>query len=181
MRLKTSVYIATSLDGFIARTNGDLDWLTGGDETSTEDYGYQAFIDTVDVIVMGRHTFEKVLTFDEWPYPRQKVIVLSSRALTVPPQVSEHVELLALSPSDVVQKLAADGATHVYVDGGQTIQRFLNANLIDELIITRIPILIGQGIPLFGAVHNDIKLKHLETRQFENGFVQSRYSLPGTP
>ena len=127
---------------------------------------------------MGRHTFEKVLTFDGWPYSKHKVVVLSSRAITIPPQVSDSVELLSSAPHEVVKHLAAQGAKHMYVDGGKTIQRFLNAGLINELIITRIPILIGDGIPLFGAVSRDIKLKHLETRSFENGFVQSRYCIP---
>ena len=177
MTIRASVYIATSLDGFIARANGDLDWLTGGESAqSDEDYGYQAFMDTVDVIVMGRNTFEKVLTFDAWPYSK-KVVVLSSRPLEIRPDLSESVELLALAPKQVVEYLAAQGATHLYVDGGQTIQRFLNAGLITELIITSIPTLIGQGIPLFGPVDHDIKLKHIETRQFENGFVQSRYRI----
>jgi len=144
---------------------------------------YQAFIDTVDVIVMGRNTFEKVLTFDGWPYGGKQVVVLSSRLAAIPPQLSADVELLDVSPRDLIADLAERGATHLYIDGGQTIQRFLNAGLIDELIVTRIPILIGDGIPLFGPVNHDIKLTHIETRQFENGFVQSRYriSLQETP
>jgi dihydrofolate reductase len=177
--LKTSVYIATSLDGFIARTNGDLDWLTGDHQTPGEDYGYQAFIDTVDVIVMGRHTFEQVLTFDHWPYPSQKVIVLSSRAITIPPELADGVEHASSAPDQLLSQLADRGFKHVYVDGGKTIQRFLDAHLIDELIITRIPILIGEGIPLFGPVRHDIRLHHVETRQFANGFVQSQYTIPG--
>jgi dihydrofolate reductase len=176
--IKASVYIATSLDGFIARTNGDLDWLASeGDTQSNEDYGYQAFIDTVDVIVMGRNTFEKVLTFDQWPYSAQKVVVLSSRSPQVPMHLSESVELLNLSPRGVIEHLEAQGATHLYIDGGQTIQRFLNDDLITDLILTRIPILIGSGIPLFGPLKHDIRLAHIETRQFANGYVQSRYRL----
>ena len=174
--MKASVYIATSLDGFIARVNGDLDWLTSGNDTQTNnDYGYQAFMDSVDVIIMGSNTFEKVLTFEGWPYSTKKVVVLSSRSLDIPTHLLKCVELLALSPESVIAHLQEQGANHLYIDGGQTIQGFLRAGLITELIITRIPILIGNGIPLFGDTNRDIRLTHLETRQFENGFVQSRY------
>ena len=179
MTVKVSVYIATSLDGFIARTNGGLDWLSSGDGASNgDDYGYQAFMDSVDAVVMGRNTFEKVLTFDVWPYSNKHVVVLSSGVPEIPLHLSTSVERLSLAPPDVVKHLAARGATHVYLDGGKTIQRFLNARLVNELIITRVPILIGDGIPLFGPGDSDIKLKHIETRSFENGFVQSRYSIP---
>jgi dihydrofolate reductase len=177
MPIRGSVYIATSLDGYIARANGDLDWLPGANGTPTdEDYGYHAFMETVDVIVMGRHTYEKVLSFDGWPYPDHKVVVLSSRDLPIPAEAS--VERLALDPPQVAAYLAAQELTHMYVDGGNTIQRFLNARLIDELIITTVPVLIGDGIRLFGAVDHDIKLEHVETRQFPSGLVQSRYHVP---
>jgi dihydrofolate reductase len=176
--IKASVFIATSLDGFIARANGDLDWLTGAESTPTEqDYGYQDFMDTVDTIVMGRNTFELALTFDPWPYSGKKVVALSSRPLAVPLHLTDGVEWLSLPPERLVERLAAQGATHLYVDGGKTIQRFLNAGLINELIITRIPILIGTGVPLFGPLNHDIKLHTIATRQFENGFVQSRYRI----
>jgi dihydrofolate reductase len=178
--IKASVYIATSLDGFIARADGDLDWLTSANDTQTnDDYGYQAFMDSVDVIIMGRNTFEKVLTFDGWPYSTKKVVVLSSRSLDIPSHLSKSVELLALSPERVIAHLQEQGVGHIYIDGGQTIQGFLKAGLITELIITRIPLLLGDGIPLFGATNRDIRLTHLETRQFANGFVQSRYQPLG--
>ena len=181
MRARMSVYIATSLDGFIARANGDLDWLTASDDrTTASDYGYQAFMDSVDAIVMGRYTFEKALTFDPWPYSGKKVVVLSSRSVAVPQPLAHEVEALSLAPHDLVAQLSARGCTHLYIDGGKTIQRFLNAGLIDQLIITRIPILLGDGIPLFGALDQDVKLTHIETQQFENGFVQSRYSMIDT-
>jgi len=174
--IKASVFIATSLDGFIARVNGDLDWLTGAESGSTEqDYGYQEFMNTVDTIVMGRNTFELVLTFDTWPYSGKKVVVLSSGPNAVPPHLRDNVEWLSLPPQQLVERLADQGATHLYVDGGKTIQGFLNAGLINELTITRVPILIGTGVPLFGPLNHDVKLTHIATRQFENGFVQSKY------
>jgi dihydrofolate reductase len=179
--IKASVFIATSLDGFIARSNGDLDWLTGVQSTSTEqDYGYQEFMDTVDTIVLGRNTFELVLTFDSWPYSGKKVVVLSSRPDAVPPHLVDDVEWLSLPPQDLVERLASQGATHLYVDGGKTIQGFMNAGLIDELTITRVPIMIGTGVPLFGPLDHDVKLTHIATRQFESGFVQSKYRVAKT-
>ncbi len=178
MSIKASVFIATSLDGFIARANGGLDWLTSVESAPTEqDYGYHDFMDTVDTIVMGRNTFELVLTFDTWPYSGKKVVVLSSRPPAIPPHLMDSVEWLSLPPQHLIERLAAQGATHLYVDGGKTIQGFLNAGLINELIITRVPILIGTGVPLFGPLNHDIKLTHIATRQFENGFVQSRYRI----
>jgi len=176
--IKASVFIATSLDGFIARADGALDWLSVGESASTEqDYGYQEFMHSVDTIVIGRNTFEPVLTFDTWPYSGKKVVVLSSGPSAVPPHLTDSVEWLSLSPQRLAERLASQGATHLYVDGGKTIRGFLNAGLINELIITRIPILIGSGIPLFGPLNHDIKLMHIATRQFENGFVQSRYHI----
>ena len=181
MSIKASVFIATSLDGFIARANGDLDWLTGAQSASTEeDYGYQEFIDTVDTIVVGRNTFELVLTFDTWPYSGKKVVVLSSKPSAVPSHLVDDVEWLSLPPQRLVGRLAARGATHLYVDGGKTIQGFLRAGLIDDLTITRAPILIGTGVPLFGPLGHDVKLTHITTRQFENGFVQSMYRVADT-
>jgi dihydrofolate reductase len=176
--MKASVYIATSLDGYIARENGDIDWLAAGDsEESGEDYGYHEFVDSVDVLVMGRHSYEKVLSFGKWPYGNKPVVVLSSRALHIPSDIAQTVESKSGSPAEVVKQLAERGAKHLYIDGGQTIQGFLNASLIQQLIITRIPILIGRGIPLFGPLNRDLKLRHIETRSFATGLVQSRYQV----
>lgn len=175
--MKTSVYIATSLDGFIARPNGDMDWLPGADGSGDgEDYGYRAFIESVDALVMGRRTFEKVLTFGDWPY-QVPVIVLSSRPLEIPDSNRESVESMSGSPSDLVERLAGRGFRHLYVDGGETIQRFLRAGLVRQLIVTRVPVLIGDGIALFGSLQEDIALRHLETRSFPTGFVQSVYEI----
>ena len=182
MSIKASVFIATSLDGFIARANGDLDWLTGAESAPTDqDYGYQEFMDTVDTIVLGRNTFELVSTFDTWPYGGKRVVVLSSTTAAIPPQLAEDVEWLSLPPRRLVERLAAQGASHLYVDGGKTIQGFLKAGLIDELTITRVPILIGTGVALFGPLEHDVRLAHTATRHFENGFVQSKYRVAGTP
>jgi dihydrofolate reductase len=176
--LKTTVYIATSLDGFIARENGDLDWLpTEADPNSGEDYGYATFMSSIDALVMGRNTFEKVLTFGDWPYGNKRVVVLSTKSLTIPANISGSVECMSGSPAEIVARLAARGLRHLYIDGGTTVQRFLDAGAIQRLIITRIPILIGQGISLFGPLRQDIRLRHVETRQFSTGLVQSEYEV----
>ena len=172
MRLvKASVFVGTSLDGFIARVNGDLDFLPPG---GGEPHGYDEFIASVDALVIGRKTFETVLAFDTWPYGEKPVFVLSTRALASAP-AGAVVERMSGDPAEIVSKLDARGIRHVYVDGGITIQRFLQAGLIQRLIITRVPVLIGAGIPLFGAIPRDILLKHVGTRQYASGLVQSEY------
>jgi len=171
-----SVYIATTLDGFIARQDGRLDWLPGSDGTTgKEDYGYNKFFESVDTLVIGRNTYETVLSFKEWPYQNKKVVVLSSRFPNNRESLSHGAEGTSSSPAELVSRLAAAGSEHVYVDGGKTIQSFLQAGLISEITITRVPILIGAGIPLFGYLDHDIKLRHSITRSFENGLVQSKY------
>lgn len=174
MSLKVCVYIATSLDGFIARKNGEIDWLTGGE--SSQDYGYAEFISSIDQIVMGRNTYEKVLTFGPWPYDK-KVIVLTGRDLAIPPELANRVEFLSLSPRALTDELQRRGLSHVYLDGGNTIQRFLREHQVDEMTITTLPILLGEGLPLFGPLDNDIKLELIESISFENGFVQSKYKV----
>jgi dihydrofolate reductase len=169
--VKASVFIATSLDGFIARANGDLDWLPPG---GGEEHGYDAFMATVDALVIGRKTFETVLSFETWPYGEKPVFVLSTRTLA-PAPVGAAVERMSGAPAAIVSQLAARGIRHAYVDGGITIQGFLQAGLIQRLIITRIPVLIGAGIPLFGAIPRDIVLRHVGTRQYASGLVQSEY------
>jgi len=171
--VKASVFVGTSLDGFIARVNGGLDFLPPG---GGEPHGYDAFIASVDALVIGRKTFETVLTFDTWPYGEKPVFVLSTRALASAP-AGAVVERMSGDPAEIVSKLDARGIRHVYVDGGTTIQRFLQAGLIQRLIITRVPVLIGAGIPLFGAIPRDILLKHVGTRQYASGLVQSEYLI----
>lgn len=175
---RVSVYIGLSQDGFIARPNGDIDWLTDNRYTiEGEDFGYQAFMDTVDVLVMGRITFEKVLTFGEWPYQNKSVLVLTQRKLELPESIRDRVNVLSLPPAVLVEHAVEQGWQHIYIDGGQTIQRFLLAGLVNDLTLTRLPVLIGQGIPLFGPLTADVQLQHVETKTFPNGFVQSRYTV----
>ncbi|MFH2133239.1 MAG: dihydrofolate reductase family protein [bacterium] len=178
--MKTSVYIAMSLDGFIARENGGLDWLPGSDgraDAEQEDFGYQAFIESVDVLVMGRHTFECVLQSAVWPYGNRKVIVLSSSLNGLPGELADSVQLRSCPAEALYQELQNLGFAHLYVDGGVTIQGFLKSGLIDEITITKIPVLIGSGIPLFGPLVRDVNLHHIKTTSFVNGFVQSTYRV----
>lgn len=172
--MTVSVFVATSVDGFIARSNDDLDWLPadGG-----EPHGYDEFIAGVDAIVMGRKTFEKVLTFEAWPYGDKRVVVLSSHPVDLSAVGGGVVEQMAGPAAEIVSQLAATGAHHLYVDGGITIQRFLRAGLIHRLIITRVPVLIGDGVPLFGALPQDMRLRHVSTRHFPSGLVQSEYQI----
>jgi len=173
-----SVFVATSLDGFIARKNGDLDWLPGSDgEAGGEDYGFNEFFASVDTLVMGRKTYELAMTFKERPYQGKNVVVLSSGYPKKPKSLNECVKGTSSSPTELIQILASSGSEHVYVDGGRTIQGFLQSGLIQDMTITRIPVLIGEGIPLFGPLAHDIKLQHVSTRSYESGFVQSRYKV----
>ena len=169
-----SVFVGTSLDGFIARPNGELDFLPEG---GGEPHGYDEFFASVDALVIGRKTFETVLTFKTWPYGDKRVVVLSSRPLDLSAANGGVVEQMSGAPAEIVARLAASGADHLYIDGGITIQRFLRAGLIGRLIITRVPVLIGEGIPLFGALPRDIHLRHVATRHYQSGLVQSEYEI----
>src|ERR1700733_12503407 len=158
-----SVFIGTSVDGFIARPNGELDFLPpdGG-----EPHGYDEFMASVDALVIGRKTFETVLAYPEWPYGKKRVVVLSSKPLDFSGVGGGVVEQMSGAPAEIVSKLAARGGKHIYVDGGITIQAFLRAGLIQRLIITRVPVLIGEGIPLFGALARDLRLVHVATHAY---------------
>lgn len=175
--MTVSVFVGTSVDGFLARTNGDFDFLPEG---GGEPHGYDEFMASVDALVIGRNTYEKVLTLGgPWAYGKKRVAVLSSRPVDLSAALARGgvVEQMGGTPDEVVARLAATGARHLYVDGGNTIQRFLNAGLVDRLIITRVPVLIGQGISLFGALPHDVKLRHVATRQYASGLVQSEYAV----
>ena len=180
--MKASVFIATSLDGFIARENGDLDWLEGSDPSSQvvsdqEDYGYEAFMESIDVLVLGRISYEKVLSFGAWPYGTKRVIVLSSNIIEIPKKIAHSVSHSSESPKLLHKRLAEEGANRLYIDGGITIQRFLAEGLITDLCITIIPLILGGGIPLFGYLKDGILLKHIETKSYEFGFVQVMYEV----
>lgn len=182
--MKITVYIAVSVDGFIARSDGRLDWLPGaGDDIVSEnspgdeDFGYGELMNSVDALVMGRNTFEKVLEFEEWAYGETPVYVMSRSLKFLPETIPASVKLVNTGPFELYNILKDSGIRHVYVDGGKTITSFLNESLVDELILTRIPVLIGEGIPLFGSLIHDIHLELKNTTTYSNGFVQSRYRI----
>ncbi len=179
LMIKCSVFVATSLDGFIARPDGSIDWLNAANAIVPpgEDCGYGAFMGTVDTLVMGRHTFEQVLTFGEWPYGSTPVVVMSHHATQLPSNAPQTVTLSREAPTDLVARLSAQGDGHLYIDGGLTVQSFLTERLIDELTITVIPILLGAGKPLFGPLPSDMNLLHVATHVYEFGFAQHKYRV----
>lgn len=172
--MKASVFVGTSVDGFIARRSGDFDFLPAG---GGEPHGYDEFMASVDVLVIGRNTFEKVLTFEAWPYGAKRVVVLSSRAIDVARGAGAVIEHMSGTPAEITDRLAASGANHAYIDGGVTVQRFLRAGLIQRLIVTRVPVLIGDGIPLFGSLPHDLRLHHVLTTAYSSGLVKSEYEI----
>jgi dihydrofolate reductase len=169
-----SVFIGTSVDGFIARPDGALDFLPAG---GGEPHGYNEFFATIDALVIGRRTFETILGFPQWPYGEKPVIVLSSQRLDFSAVRGGRVERMQGSPREIFSELEGRRIQHVYVDGGVTIQRFLREGLIQRLIITRVPVLIGRGIPLFGFLPRDIRLEHVETQPYASGLVKTEYRV----
>ncbi len=168
-----------SLDGFIAREDGGIDWLEAynGRLPQGEDCGYGAFFSQVDVLVLGRASFEKVLGFPEWPFGTKPVVVMSSRPtqVAIPESLRASVSVTAERPQVLLERLSKEGFSHVYLDGGKTIQSFLREGLVDQLIVTVIPVLIGKGRPLFGELPRDQGLKLCRSRSYEFGFVQLTY------
>ncbi len=177
--MKASVYIGTSLDGFIARRDGSIDWLNEAQSLvpEGEDCGFKTFMDSVDALIMGRNTFEQVLTFGRWPYGETPVVVMSHNSVEIPSHLPDTVSCSSESLQVLLERLSGQGVTHVYVDGGATIQSFLAQSLIDEITITRVPIILGDGIPLFGPMKKDLKLTHVETKAYDFGFVQTTYQV----
>jgi len=176
--IKFSAFIATSFDGFIARLNGKLDWLNeAAGEDKSEDYGYQQFVASVDCIVLGRNSFEKVAAFSQWPYEKTPVIVLSRHLKSIPPALEDKASLFSGEVELLAVELQSRGFKRVYVDGGATIQSFIRAELLDDITVTQIPVLLGKGIPLFAEVAKDVKLKLLRSQAYASGFVQSSYQI----
>lgn len=175
--MKTFAYIAQSIDGFIAKPDGNLDWL---DHNSYgEDYGFREFLRNIDVILMGANTFSVIMNFDEWVYTNKKVFIMSNKIKTedIPERLRDKVEISNLSPRKIITVLREKGCQEIYVDGGKVIQSFLKEDLVDELIITQIPILLGDGIPLFGKLNREIKLELVENQSFKSGLIQNRYKI----
>jgi len=171
--MQASVFIGISVDGFIARPDGALDFLPA----TPEPHGFDEFFASVDALVIGRKTYETVLGFGGWAYGDKLVFVLSSGKLDFSSIPKARVEQMQGEPKEIVSTLEGRGFKHLYVDGGVTVQRFLRAGQIQRLIITRVPVLIGQGIPLFGSLPNDIRLEHVRTQHYPSGLVQTEYRV----
>lgn len=175
MEKKNSVYIATSLDGYIADKNGGIEWLDSIPIPEGEDMGYAAFMERVDAFVMGRSTFETVLGFDvDWPY-EMPVFVLSNSMKEIPESHKEKAFLMSGPLKEILQKIHDQGYLRLYIDGGTTIQGFLKEDLIDEMIITRFPVLLGGGAPLFSELHHELKFELVGSTVYAAQLVQSHY------
>ena len=188
--MKTTVFCGVSVDGFIARPDGSVDFLDAfdpplGADGEPSDMGFTALMASVDALIMGRNTFDTVLRMMadgavDWPYGETPVIVMTSRPLDVPAELNDVVEATDLPPKELLEVLSARFFEHVYVDGGQTVQSFLAAGLIDELSITTVPILIGEGLKLFGELPADLRLERVGGETFSNGMVQNNYEMAAT-
>ena len=171
-----AVFIATSLDGYIADRDGGVDWLQSIPNPDNMDCGYGDFIARMDAIVMGRKSFEKVCTFDcDWPYSKP-VFVLSNSLVSVPEAYQGKAEVITGTLTDVLMSLHAEGYMQLYIDGGVTVQSFLKEDLIDEMIITVLPILLGGGLPLFGELAEPMAFEHVKTEVMLDAMVQSHYN-----
>jgi len=168
------VYIATSLDGYIAKKDGNIDWLLEIPNPEESDFGFGEFMKKIDAVVMGRNTFEIVETFDIWPYTKP-VFVLSSTLNSIPEKLIGKVELIKGEPLSVLKELNSRNYFNLYIDGGKTIQEFLKLNLIDEMIITQTPIILGDGIPLFGSLAKEQKFNLIKSEVLINALVKNHY------
>ena len=171
------VFIATSLDGFIARKNNELDWLPQ-EKVEDEDTGFEKFMDSVDGLVMGSGTFKTVLSFGDWPYTKPVVVLSNSLSQEdIPSELSGKVRISNLAPEEIVKELEKEGWMRTYVDGGLVVQSFIRAGLIEDIIVTIIPVLIGEGRSLFGSLEKDIQLKLIRSQAFGSGMVQNHYQI----
>ena len=184
--MKCSVYIATSADGFIAKNNGSIDWLmAAGNKTADlgdeADMGFSQYISSVDCMVMGRKCMEVIaamnLNDEQWPYGDIRIVVLSNTLKEVPESLQGRVEMYGGDIKKLMVKLESEGFKHAYIDGGMTIQTFINLELINEMTITRAPVLLGEGVSLFGKTAKDIALKQSSVKSFANDFIQEFYRV----
>lgn len=184
--MKCSIFIATSVDGFIAELDGSVGWLHSAgnqdvDMGNQADMGMGKFMSTIDCLIMGRKSMETIakmdLTPEQWPYGTTRIIVLSNTIKVPPVSMMGRVEIYSGPIPSLIAKLEEEGYKHAYIDGGTTIQSFLNLKLIEEMIITKAPVLLGEGIPLFGKTDNNIKLEQAEAVVFPNDFIQVKYKL----
>jgi dihydrofolate reductase len=166
------VYVATSLDGYIARSDGGLDWLSAV-QVAGEDYGYARFFEAIDTVVVGRQTYETALGFEAWPYAGKRCVVMTTQARS--PRHDE--EFFSGPPRVLVEQLADKGAKRIYVDGGNVIRQFVGDDLVTDVTVSLVPVLLGEGIPLFGRLGRDVRLDLVSSRSFQSGLVQIEYRV----
>ena len=175
--MDATIYVGMSIDGFIARPDHTVDFLEV-EPAPEDDMGFAAFMASIDVLVMGRNTYEFVMgAAPEWPYGELRVVVLTTRELTVPDAIADRVSAWSGHPATLLDELSAAGHNHAYIDGGSVAQQFLSAGLISQLILTSVPILIGQGVRLFGDLPGDVLLDHQATKTYANGMFQTTYDI----
>ncbi|MEH6593769.1 MAG: dihydrofolate reductase family protein [Halioglobus sp.] len=185
--MKCSVYIATSVDGYIATQDGSVEWLENagnpesGDREPVGDAGFSAYIASVDCMIMGRKCMEKIASFEltpeQWPYGDMPIFVLSNTVKSPPESLGNRVRMYSGDLSALTDQLASDGYNHAYIDGGATITSFIKHGLLDEICVTQIPVLLGGGLPLFGDIERQIKLENAEATVFSNDFIQWKYRI----
>lgn len=184
--MKCSAYIATSLDGFIAHKDGNIDWLDTAGKPDAEmgedaDMGFFEFINSVDCIIMGRKTMEWIsdmnLSDDQWPYGFLKIIVLSKTLKEPPLNLKDKIEIYSGDINDLIKKLDEDGYCKAFIDGGNTIQSFMNLKLLNEITLTKAPVILSSGISLFEKVTQDVKFEQATAVCYPNEFIQEHYTL----
>ncbi len=168
------VYIATSLDGYIARRNHSLDWLDELSNPENDDFGYASFMLGIDALVMGRNTFDKILSFNEWPF-NKPVFIVSNSLKNIPTDLQGKAKIINGTVTEMLDEIHQSGYKELYIDGGQTISTFLAEDKIDEMTITRVPRLLGDGIRLFDFIGIDLQFEHVETISYSNGLIKSYY------
>lgn len=172
--MKTVVYVGASLDGYIAEKGGSLDWLQEIPNPEGSDFGFNEFLANIDAIVMGKNTFETVVTFKEWPYTKP-VFVLSHTLRAIPDSLEKKAKIITGVPKEILTRLRGLGYQNLYIDGGVTIQSFLREDLINELIISTIPVLLGDGIPLFGKLSRELKFDLIKSTVYNETIVKNHY------
>lgn len=173
--MKNIVYIATSLDGYIADKHGGIDWLDEFENPEQEDMGFAKHMASIDALVMGKNTLDVVLSFGgDWPYSKP-VFVLSNSMSSVPESLQDKVFIVSGDITHIVNMLHKQGFKNLYIDGGQVIQQFLQAELIDEMVITTIPTLLGDGARLFGSLSQFQRFTLVDSTVYLNALVQNRY------
>lgn len=178
--VKVSIFIGTSLDGYIARENGDIDWLNIINKKATpgEDFGLNSFLESVDLIIMGRKTFDQAITFNYRLYKDIKTVVLTSKDIKIPEKLKKTITTSNTSSSaQLIKELSNQTINHICVDGGTVIQDFLSEGLVDEITVTIVPILIGKGKSFSGLLPKDLYLRHLKTTVYDFGFIQNKYKI----